>query len=279
MRRLFNNFPAFILLASLGACGTTFELPELGIAQTEAATKMFAEARAETPRQGISQGAAEQRFNRVARRVAATGKKYCEVTTADRKDFNCNVDVGIDREMQNRNAYFTYDGATPKIRITVPMLRDTKSDDEVAFILSHEYGHLIGRHIEKQKQQALAGALILGTITAAANAQTAAYGGYYDPNSVSRNMDLGAAVGSKAYSQTYELESDTLGTRIAAAAGYDPVKGAKFFARPEKAKTTAGNLSFWGTHPPNEKRLATVLATVAEIDAKVGLRLATKKAQ
>lgn len=176
----------------------------------------------------------------------------------------------IDREMKQRNAYFTYDGKEPVIRISMPMLQDSASDDEVGFILGHEYGHLIGRHIQKQQQQALAGALLLGVITAAATVNSASY----NPNTVSQSMDVGAAASAMAYSQTYELESDTLGTRIARAAGYDPVKGAKFFARAEAARTSAGNLSFWGTHPPDAKRLATVLATMQQIDAKIGLQKA-----
>ncbi|MCF6432196.1 M48 family metalloprotease [Leisingera sp. MMG026] len=127
---------------------------------------------------------------------------------------------------------------------------------------------MLGRHIEKQKQQALAGALILGVITAAATADS----GYYDPSLVTTSMDVGAAADSTAYSQTYELERDTLGTRIAHASGYDPVEDARFFARPEAARTKAGRLSFWGTHPPDAKRLATVLATMEQIDAKADLQ-------
>ncbi|MDC1291807.1 M48 family metalloprotease, partial [Planktomarina temperata] len=159
--------------------------------------------------------------------------------------------------------------------MSMPLLKDTESDDEVAFVMSHEFGHLIGRHIDKQKKQALTGAIILGAITAYGNAYAASAGQYYDPNDVTRSMELGAAVGSKAYSQTYELESDTLGTYIAQLAGYDPVNGAKFFARPEDVRTRAGNLSFWGTHPPNEKRLATVIATVNLLE-KNGGRLKLK---
>ncbi len=86
-------------------------------------------------------------------------------------------------------------------------------------------------------------------------------------------MALGAAMGNQAFSQTYELESDVLGAHIAKAAGYDPVEGAKFFARPEAAQTQAGNLSFWGTHPPDEKRLATVIDTAEAIKAGKNLTL------
>lgn len=228
---------------------------------------MFAEARAEAPRKSLSTSAAERRFQRVATRIGATGKQYCETLTADQKGFNCNVDIGIDREMTVRNAYFTYEDGAPKIRISMPLLKDTSSDDEVAFVLGHEYGHLVGRHSEKKQQQAAAGALLLGVLAVAAGADA----GYYDPGLVESSVALGAAAGSVAYSQSYELESDTLGTRITHAAGYDPVAGAKYFARPEPARTEAGRLSFWGTHPPDEKRVATVLATIDLIEAQIGL--------
>lgn len=268
MKPIFRTLAGLAFAAGLGACGTTFQLPEPGQAQSQAATRMFADARSQGPRKTLSAAAAERRFKRVAARISPVGRKYCETLTAERSNFDCNVNIGIDRKMKQRNAYFTYREDKPVIRISMPMLRDSASDDEVAFILSHEYGHLLGRHIEKQKQQALAGALILGVITAAATADS----GYYDPSLVSTSMDVGAAAGSTAYSQTYELESDTLGTRIAHASGYDPVEGARFFARPEAARTEAGRLSFWGTHPPDAKRLATVLATMEQIDAKVELQ-------
>lgn len=252
---------------TLAACGTTYQLPELGAVQNGQATKMFAEARAEGPRRQLSASAAEQRFRRVSPRIERAGEKYCQALTADRKGFDCNVDLAIDRKMTARNAYFTFDDGDPIIRISLPLIQDSASDDEVAFVLGHEFGHLIGRHIEKQQQQEVAGALILGVLAAAASVDA----GYYDPGIVDASMAIGAAAGSIAYSQSFELEGDTLGTRIIHAAGYDPVKGAMFFARPEQAKTAAGKLSFWGTHPPDEKRLATVLATVDQIDANIGL--------
>lgn len=270
MKPVLKTLPALLLPVLLAACGTTYQLPELEDTQNQTASRMFAEARTAPPRAALAPSAAERRFRRVAARIGPAGKQYCEALTADRRGFDCNVDIGIDREMKQRNAYFTYLDGEPVIRISMPMLRDTGSDDEAAFILGHEYGHLVGRHIEKQQQQALAGALILGVIAAAATADA----GYYDPGLVNSSMDIGAATGSMAYSQTYELESDTLGTRITHAAGYDPVEGAKFFARPEDARTEAGNLSFWGTHPPDAKRLATVLATMEQIKANVALQKA-----
>lgn len=258
------------LVAFVGACGTTYSLPSVDDSANAQASAMFAEAKAAAPRKPAAASVAEARFQRVSARVQPVAEQLCATELASRGT-DCGVALALDRQMAERNAYFTYDGpgnTRPVIRFSVPMLQDVESDDEVAFILGHEYGHLIGQHIVKQQQQALAGALILGAVTAYGNAQAASAGQSYDPNAVSRNMEIGAAVGQVAYSQTYELESDMLGTRIAAAAGYDPVKGARFFARDEAARSEGGKLSFWGTHPADSKRLAVVLATVEQMKSK-----------
>lgn len=269
---VFKSLSTLCAVFALSACGTTYVLPEIDATASTRAQTMFAEARADADRTPSSVTLAEQRFQRVAVRVQPVATRLCELETQKHAGFDCNVRVEIDRKMNERNAYFTYINDKPVIRMTVPILQDVESDDEVAFIMGHEYGHLIGRHIEKRQQQAMAGALILGMLTAYSNAQAASVGAYYDPSAVGRNMELGAAVGAEAYSQSYELESDTLGTRIAKAAGYDPVKGARFFARAERTRTEAGKLSFWGTHPPDEKRLATVIATNAQIEAQQALQ-------
>lgn len=262
------------LAAFLSACGTTYTMPGIGDETTSRASVMFAEAKSAPPRALASESTGIARFDRVARRVEPVARQLCEQELAQKKSIDCNVKLELDRKMTERNAYFTYTQAGnrgPVIRFSVPILQDAASDDEVAFILGHEYGHLIGQHIVKQQQQAMAGALLLGAIAAYGNASAASAGQYYDPNDVSRSMELGAAVGQRAFSQTYELESDMLGTRIAHYAGYDPVKGAQFFARDEAARSEGGKLSFWGTHPADEKRMAVVIATMDEIKARQAL--------
>ena len=158
------------------------------------------------------------------------------------------------------------------------MIADARNEHEIAFILGHEVGHHIGRHIQKKNQQALAGALVLGALTAVGKAYESRANPYrdtaMDQREMNRNMEAGFALGRRAFSQTYELEADVIGTYISRSAGYDPVLGARFFARPEPAKTVDGKLSFWGTHPPDEERLATILATVRQL--KENYRLTPK---
>ena len=73
-------------------------------------------------------------------------------------------------------------------------------------------------------------------------------------------FDLGAAVGSRAYSKDHELQADEIGTFITYYAGYDPVRGSKFFTRiPDPGD------KFLGSHPPNAARIDRVNRTMARV--------------
>jgi Zn-dependent protease with chaperone function len=267
---------ALILVGAifLQSCGTTYIMPEVSANVANRSAVLFAEANSELPRQPSSARSGSIRFQRVASRIEPIARQFCEQELSAQEQIDCDVRLEIDTTMNERNAYFTYAGRNntdPVIRFTVPMLQDAKNDDEIAFILGHEYGHLIGQHIIKQQQQQMAGALILGAVAAYSNAQAASVGSYYDPNLVNDSVELGAAIGQIAYSKTYELESDMIGTRITAAAGYDPIEGAKYFARDEAVRSSSGNLSFWGTHPSDAQRVEVVLATMEQIQAERAL--------
>jgi hypothetical protein len=107
------------------------------------------------------------------------------------------------------------------------MVADARNRDEIAFVLGHEFGHHIARHIRKTQQQGAADALILGTIMAAAQAQ-AAGSASCDQARARRNLEnvmaLGYATGQRAFSKEYALEADVIGTCIAEAAGDDAVR-------------------------------------------------------
>jgi Zn-dependent protease with chaperone function len=257
-------------MLTLSACGTTYQLAAVDDGTAQEAARMFAAAASEGARPATPASVAEARFRRVVQRVRPVAEALCRREVAEALRDTCAVPVAIDTGMSVPNAYFTYaDRATkrrPRIMVTVPLLRDVRNDDELAFVIGHEYGHLIGQHIQKAEQQAMAGAFLMGVIAAAAT-----QGAQNNQQIINDSMELGGAIGQRAFSQTYELESDTLGTLIARQAGYDPVLGARYFARPAEAKTVNGQLSFWGTHPPDERRLAMVMATAARIEAGGGI--------
>ena len=202
---------------------------------------------ADSPR--LSTRAALQNFSAVVAQVEPVAERYCRESAPE---LNCDFRIVIDRRPgQPANAYQTLQrNGRPLIGFTVPLIENARNADEIAFVLSHEAAHHIRGHIARQQQSAAIGAAVLGELVGSLGA----------PYSVETAQQIGASVGARSFSKTFELEADALGTRIAAAAGYDPLKGAQFFFRiPDPGD------KFLGTHPANADRLRTVQREAAAL--------------
>lgn len=198
------------------------------------------------PAQGVQGGA--QSFAQVVRTLEPVAERECRARTAR---VNCDFKIVVDsRPNQPPNAFQTLDkSGRPIIAFTQALIDDARNADELAFVLGHEAAHHISGHIARQQQNAAAGAVIagLGVVLLGGSAEA-----------VEAAQRTGAQVGARTYSKDFELEADALGTIITARAGYDPLRGAQFFARiPDPGD------KFLGTHPPNNQRLETVRRTAA----------------
>jgi Zn-dependent protease with chaperone function len=191
---------------------------------------------------------AVQSFAQVVRLMEPVAEQECRART---RGVDCDFRVLVDdRPGQPPNAFQTLDrSGRPIIAFTVALLEDARNTDELAFVFGHEAAHHIRGHIPRQQQNAVAGAVIAGSLAVL-------LGG--TPEAVESAQRTGAEVGARSYSKEFELEADALGTIITARAGYDPLRGAEFFNRiPDP-----GN-RFLGSHPPNAQRIETVRRTVA----------------
>jgi predicted Zn-dependent protease len=193
---------------------------------------------------------AARNFVSVVRRVEPVAERVCrEQLPRGNCDFLVVVD---DRPGLPPNAFQTLDrSGRPVLGFTLALVADARNEDELAFILGHEAAHHIAGHIPQTQARATEGALVGGLL--------ATLGGL-DPQSVDTFAQLGATVGARRFSKEFELEADALGTVIAARSGYDPVRGAAYFARvPDPGDR------FLGTHPPNADRIRVVQATAARL--------------
>jgi Zn-dependent protease with chaperone function len=184
-----------------------------------------------------------QRFATIVRRVEPVAERVCRQNLRQGPcDFKIVVD---DRPNQPPNAFQTLDkDGTPILAFNLALIADVRNEDELAFVMGHEAAHHIAGHIPQMQGNAMAGALIFGTLASITGAGS---------SGVDAAVDIGATVGARAYSKDFELEADALGTVITKQAGYDPVRGAEFFTQiPDP-----GN-RFLGTHPPNAQRIETV---------------------
>lgn len=139
------------------------------------------------------------------------------------------------------------------IFITEGLLRVLRTEGEVAAVLGHEIGHVIGRHaserIAKEKlTQGLLGAVAVGS---------------GDYNAVQVGQLVGGMINMK-YGRDDELESDALGLRIVAEAGYDPRAMLGVMQALAKASKSARQPEFLSTHPAPENRAARIQAEIAK---------------
>jgi predicted Zn-dependent protease len=189
-----------------------------------------------------------QTFLEVAQDVEPVAESVCRAETPDQ---NCDFAILVDRDPRvGANAFQTLDEAgRPIVILTLDLIAIFENEHELAFVLAHEAGHHIARHIPEQRQSAAEGARVFGEIAVAGGA---------DARGVARAAELGAFVGARSYSRSAELEADAIGTVIAYRAGYDPVEGARLFMRLPNPR-----MGLISTHPPNSDRMDVVRRTLA----------------
>ncbi|XDA97744.1 M48 family metallopeptidase [Sulfitobacter sp. LCG007] len=196
----------------------------------------------------LSASQAARNFVQVVRTVESVAESECRSRTFG---VNCDFIIVVDdRRGQSANAYQTLDrSGRPVLAFTLGLIADARNPDEMAFVMSHEASHHILGHIARQQQNAIAGAVIAGSVAVLLG------GAQADIETAKRS---GAELGARTYSKDFELEADALGTVITARAGYDPIRGSEFFRRiPDPGDR------FLGTHPPNAQRLEIVRRTAA----------------
>lgn len=109
------------------------------------------------------------------------------------------------------------------IYVTSGLLEQAGSEDELAFILGHEFAHAMAAHPSRQFLPNLI--LNLGALLA----QTISESNTADEIIATVNQYL-----TTGYSRRHEREADVLGTVYALKAGYKPLKGADFFIKGAK---------------------------------------------
>jgi beta-barrel assembly-enhancing protease len=137
--------------------------------------------------------------------------------------------------------------------ITEGLLGLLKSEAEVAAVLGHEIGHVIARHsserlAKEQLTSGLIGAAVVGT-------------GDYS------TAQIGQLVGgmiNMRYGREDELESDALGIRVMAEAGYDPRAMIRVMEVLAKASGGSRQPEFFSTHPAPENRAARIKEAIAK---------------
>lgn len=198
----------------------------------------------------MSPAASQRAFSQVTQRVRPRAVEECKRRT---QGVNCNFKIQVHPDPNAPvNAFQTVDKeGRPLIVFTKAMIGTARNADELAFVMGHEAAHHIQGHLQQTQANAALASILLAGIAGATGGNSAA---------IDAAGQVGALVGSRTYSKSYELEADQLGTLIAYRAGYDPLVGVHFFSRiPDPGDR------FLGTHPPNASRVQAVQQTAQRL--------------
>lgn len=146
-----------------------------------------------------------------------------------------------------------------QVFITAGLLKRLQTEGQVAGVLGHEIGHVVGRHgaehmAKARLTQGLTGAAVLAT---------------YDPdNPASRNNAAVAALIGQMVNMRFgredELESDKLGVRFMADSGYDPRAMVEVMRVLAEAGGAGRQPEFFSTHPNPGRRIERIEQAIAQ---------------
>jgi predicted Zn-dependent protease len=145
-----------------------------------------------------------------------------------------------------------------QIFITVALLGRLNSEAQLAGVLAHEVGHVIGRHgAEHLAKQQLGGSLV----TAVGVATTDEQGGGRQAAVLAQAVNQ---VVSLRYGREDELESDRLGVRFMSEAGYDPTALIEVMKILDAARTGGSPPEFLSSHPNPGNRVERLQDLIAQ---------------
>ena len=190
----------------------------------------------------------------LARYVAAVGTRVASQSSAAKGRYPYKFTVLADPDTINA---FALPGGP--VFVTVGLLKRMTSEAQLAGVLGHEIGHVIGRHgAEKMAQAELSQGLVGAAAVGASDPN--------DPNSQRRNAQLAAGIAklvNMKYGRADELEADSFGLKFMSEAGYDP-KGMADVMRILESAGGGKQPEFLSTHPNPGNRLELITKILAD---------------
>ena len=203
-----------------------------------------------------AQHGGRSRDRAAAARVEAVGQRLVQSTRARETPYRFAFHLLDDDRTINA---FALPGG--QVFITEALYRRLQTEGEVAGVLGHEVGHVVARHgaehlAKAELIQGLGGAAVIAS---------------YDPDrpgSTYRNAAIAQAVGqlvNMRFGRDDELESDRLGLRFMAQAGYDPRAMIGVMRTLAEAAEGRGRMpEFFSTHPNPGRRIEHIEQAIAQ---------------
>ena len=178
----------------------------------------------------------------ITRYVESVGKRVVSRSAASKSPYQFQFVVLADKRTINA---FALPGGP--VFITQALLSRLGDEAQLAGVLGHEIGHVLARHgAQRIAKSELTQGLVIATGVAADD---------------HRDAQLAAVIGSLVvmkYGRDDELESDALGVRLMAEAGYDASAMLDVLRVLKESGGGGRNVEFFSTHPNPDNRIGMI---------------------
>ena len=148
------------------------------------------------------------------------------------------------------------------------LLEEVDSEDAMAAVVGHEFGHIIGRHVQGSMNRQM-GILAAAAGAGAVGALLAEDGKRMETGAMAAGATAGVGtLAGMKWGRDGEREADDLGFDFYVRAGYDPDKFDDFFrVLAEKSSGGGGLQGYLSTHPQSADRVKAAERRAAGVDA------------
>jgi predicted Zn-dependent protease len=186
--------------------------------------------------------------------IDRVGEKLVASTEAAKSPYS--YEFHLLRDNKTVNAFALPGG---QIFITAAMLRRLNSEAQLAGVLGHEIGHVVGRHgAEHLAKQQLGTALVQAVGVAASDTIDGSRQAQVVAQAVNQMLNL-------KYGRDDELESDELGLVFMSQAGYNPQGIVELMKILASLRSGGASPEFFSTHPDPENRLEKLRSLIAQL--------------
>ena len=219
-----------------------------------------------SPAQEVAMGLAaapemEQQFggelpdSAVQEAVGRIGQKVVAASDAARSEYRYQFHVLRDPETVNA---FALPGG--QVYVTAGLVKRLNNEAQLAGVLAHEVGHVVGRHSAEHLAKAQFTQILVGAAGVAASDDQS--------NSGQRAAAIAAMVGSLVnmrFSRKDENEADAFGVKYMSQASYDPREMIALMKILKEASGPGKQPEFLSTHPDPGNREEAIAAEIARL--------------
>ena len=185
-------------------------------------------------------------LNKIENKIQPALDKICIEYSVD-----CNLEVAQEINM-TFNAYATIEDGKKKIILFTGLVSGVYYEEELAFVLAHEYAHHIANHINESKLRAYAGMALGGVIGSSIG----------DPVT---GATIGSSLARYSFSVSQELEADFIAAKLLYESGYD-LNNAKMVLLRMNRMGSSFYTEWLSSHPSGPDRILKFEETLNEIN-------------